>query len=124
MSQAWEKLVRHPPDLCGVLLSGDPTVMPTRWWNEWLIPLFWKQVTVLELPLAAAQRGYHLGFIPTGTDGIPRATRDVLRHRQIRVRHGREDCVFFATSRGEAIPLALEIRTHRDDPRYQDAPCL
>ena len=115
----WEKF--HGK-VSGVIVSGDHSVAPTRWWNHlYLLWFRWKKVTVLRVP--SYQDGYHLGYVPF--KGSARLQSQVLTHKLIRVRNGYEDCIFFATNaKGEEVKIEVVIQTNMDDQSYKDVPLL
>jgi hypothetical protein len=93
----------------GLELKGDPEMPPTRWWNAWFLRLcVWKEATILEVPDGVD--AYRVGFIPQGGQAeYHRKIRDAPRFA---VKHGREDCRFFAVMLdGTELPLKISCRT-------------
>jgi hypothetical protein len=93
----------------GIILQGDPKVPPTRWWNHlWLVLFVWNEVTILEVPPDAPP--YRVGYAPYA-GGQMYQTR-LLHKPRFAVRHGHENCRFFAvTADGTELPLKIATRT-------------
>ena len=93
----------------GLELKGDPSMPRTKWWNAWLLrEVFWNEVTVLEVPDGVDE--YRVGFIPG--NGLAEYQTRILRTPRFAVRHGREDCKFFAVMLdGTELPLKISCRT-------------
>ena len=108
----------------GVQCKGDKTVSPTRWWNHTYYVLFgWKVVTVFEVPVEYAERGYRVGYRPE--TGAAMLEDQVLFTPSFRVKHGHEDCTFFAISGVDGkteVPIKATVRAHKNDKAYKDAP--
>jgi len=95
----------------GLELKGDPKVPPTTWWNALFVRLYWDVVTVLEVPDDVQE--YRVGYIPFTGEAMHLTT--VLSARRFAVRHGREDCRFFAVMLdGTELPLKIACRTTID----------
>ena len=92
----------------GLLLKGDPKVPATTWWNQLFVRLYWNEVTILEVPDDI--KDYRVGYIPQF--GPTKYLTTVLHAPRFAVRHGREDCKFFAVMLdGTELPLKLACRT-------------
>lgn len=93
----WKDYGPFRPDI-GVLITGEPGIPETKWWNCWFLKYhYWKWV-VFKIPdKISAVGGYRVGFIPG--DGKPKLNSTVLRQDSFQVRIGREDCTFFALDR-------------------------
>jgi len=105
----------------GLNVAGDPAMPATKWWNKWFLLLFvWKKQSVLRVRVNQA---YRLGFIPR--KGKPRILTNKLAYSELKVRNGREDCIFFAVGvDGKEVPLELVEQTSKDDPKYSHVPLL
>ena len=90
-------------------LEGDPKVPATTWWNRFFVRLYWDECTVLEVP--EGEDAYRVGFIPES--GPAMYLTRIIRTRRFSVRHGREDCRFFAVKLdGTELPLKVAFRTN------------
>lgn len=96
----------------GLLLGGDKNVPPTKWWNHiWLILHVWKTVSVLAVPIEV--KAFRVGYIPES--GVAKYNTKVLTVPWFAVRHGHEDCRFFAIDlKGTELPLEVSRRTTVD----------
>ncbi|HVM90356.1 MAG TPA: hypothetical protein VMU11_00470 [Verrucomicrobiae bacterium] len=92
----------------GLPLKGDPEMPPTTWWNAWFLRAFvWKQATILMVPPEVKE--YRVGFIPG--NGIAEYNTNIIRAPRFAVKHGREDCRFFAVMLdGTELPLKIACR--------------
>jgi len=103
---------RYSGRVDGLLLKGDPKVPPTTWWNALFVRLYWNEVTILEVPDDI--RDYRVGYIPFA--GPTKYLTTVLHSPRFAVRHGRENCKFFAIMLdGTELPLKLATRTTVDE---------
>lgn len=104
----WRK---YPGHVAGLLLMGDKNVPPTRWWNQlWLRSRVWKTVSVLSVPIDVKE--YRVGYIPES--GVAMYNTKVLTSPWFAVRHGHEDCRFFAVALdGTELPIDVSGRTTR-----------
>lgn len=116
----WE---RHNKRVEGVLVPGDPSVPPTRWWNHLFLALWrWKTVAVFEVadPLEAID-GYCVGFRPM--EGPAKVEMGVEHNRRFRMKVGHEACTFFATNLGgNEVRIRLITTTTISDKAYADVP--
>lgn len=116
----WE---RHTKRVEGVLVPGDPSVPPTRWWNRIFLALWrWKTVAVFRFvdPLDAGN-GYSVGFVPSQGPAMtePRVSYDT----RFRMKVGHEPCRFFAINLGgNEVRIALVAITTINDQTYADVP--
>src|SRR5512147_3006079 len=95
----------------GLLLLGDPKMPPTTWWNALFVRLYWDQVSILEVPDDI--RDYRVGYIPQF--GPTKYLTTVQHAPRFAVRHGREDCRFFAVMLdGTELPLRFAARMSID----------
>lgn len=99
----------YPGRVEGLLLAGDKNVPPTKWWNHlWLIHRVWKTVSVLVVPVEV--KAYRVGYIPES--GVAMFSTKVLNVPWFAVRHGYEDCRFFAVDlEGTELPIDVSRRT-------------
>lgn len=97
----------------GLELKGDPTIPATTWWNMLILRwLFWSDVTVLEIPQDVTF--YRVGYI--AQDREPMYFTTLLAGERFAVRHGREDCRFFAVMEdGTELPLKIIQRLKKDE---------
>jgi len=107
---AWKKYTRLVMSL--VELKGDPSMPRTTRWNAWFLRAFvWREVTILEVPSGTG--AYHVGFIPL--NGVAEYNTRILREPRFAVKHGHEDCRFFAvTLKGDELPLKIACRMKID----------
>jgi hypothetical protein len=102
-SNPWKKfpsaLAMH-----GTLVRGDQHAPPTKWWNIlWLILFGWTKVAVLRVETVPAE-GWYIGFRDFA--GKQQMRMVPIMQNEIRMRIGREDCTFFATTKDVTeIPL-------------------
>lgn len=114
---SWSAFAEDPTKVGGILLKGDTTVPPTRWWNHlFLLWWYWKQVSVIEI-VGKYNAPYSIGYIPfTGKAMI---WSEEFRGRCFAVRHGHEDCRFFALDRhgfpAELRPIQRTMLNELDD---------
>lgn len=94
----------------GRLLKGDQSVPPTKWWNHlWLRFTKWKEATMLSVPSEIT--AYRVGFI--AFNGETKLRTGIIRTPAFAVRHGHEDCRFFAVDlEGTELPLTIVRRLH------------
>lgn len=92
----------------GLLLKGDGTVPHTTWWNHlWLRATRWKEVTILSVPHEIV--AYRVGY--RAVNGHSMIRTRIMRAPAFAVRHGREDCHFFAVDlQGTELPLIIVRR--------------
>lgn len=104
-------------------VTGDKSVLPTRWWNHLFYVLFgWKTVAVFEvvgpLPLNS---GYHVGFRTYKGEMWVCRNHEIME-KQFAMQVGHEDCEFFALMKHSTslLPIRLVERTVKKDPKYKD----
>jgi hypothetical protein len=102
----------------GIMLKGDPKVPSTRWWNHlYLLLRAWKEVTILEVDDQLGVKRFIVGFKPV--EGPTKQRQPHMTSKRFAVRHGREDCIFYAYAIGAGfncteIPLSIIERTTID----------
>ena len=101
----------------GILVKGDPSVPPTRWWNHlYLLWFGWKQVAVFWAPARAMTYfSYRIGYRTCTGEAFIRVKP--IQDNCFRMLVGHEDVTFFAVDRSyQEVPIGLAKVTARDDP--------
>jgi hypothetical protein len=101
----------------GVLVPGDETAPPTKWWNHLYLRWFrWRKMAIFRFAYAP-DGGYRVGF----RDAWKRTMLNlhVYTSPYFRVRIGHEACTFFAVNHNmEEILIEFRFITDKDDLRY------
>ena len=107
----------------GLVVAGDKSVPPTRWWNNnWLVNVAHKKHAVLTY---LGPRSYQLGYRNSRGVNMLYDRKIESREYQIRIPIGHEDRMFFAIdSLGNEIELLFDGLFDKDSPRIANLPIL
>ena len=118
---SWKKFTGEVEDL--VLVRGDDTLSPTRWWNRRFLRFRSKSYAVLNVPDDVRRDGYRVGFC--AFDGVTMVSTRVLTEPHVRIRRGRENCVFFVIGTdGKTKPMRLVGYVGKADKEWSHAPLI
>jgi len=103
----------------GIIVPGDKTVPPTRWWNHlWLLLWGWKCYAFFSVRYVPSD-GYFVGFRDFTEKTMIQSVKQTSP--EFRVRIGYEDCEFFAIN-AKGKPIDLDFKgcrkiTHPSEKR-------